>query len=138
MIPHLVGVPSQAMLLSSNPLIGAPPGAPGGAQGPLRGPWGRFLRLCSLYCEFVGTRKGRTSGYLNGAHCAKSNDLAMLCYVQASEELEYNWFAIRLGFIDFLSNWASWAPFEKLDDLVLGRVWAKKLELEYTLTSFFD
>ena len=62
----------------------------------------------------------------------------MLCYVQASEKLEYNWFAIRLGFIDFLSNWASWAPFEKLDDLVLGRVWAKKLELEYTLTSFFD
>ena len=52
----------------------------------------------------------------------------MLCYVQASEELEYNWFAIRLGFIDFLSNWASWAPFEKLDDLVLGRVWSKKLD----------
>ena len=84
-------------------------------------------------------RKPKQSpGDPNGAHRAKSNDLAMLCYVQASEKLEYDWFAIRLGFIDFLSNWASWAPFEKLDDLVLGRVWAKKLELEYTLTSFFD
>ena len=80
----------------------------------------------------------QSPGDPNGAHRAKSNDLAMLCYVQASEKLEYDWFAIRLGFIDFLSNWASWAPFEKLDDLVLGRVWAKKLELEYTLTSFFD
>ena len=56
-------------------------------------------------------RKPKQSpGDPNGAHRAKSNDLAMLCYVQASEKLEYNWFAIRLGFIDFLSNCASWAP----------------------------
>ena len=50
-------------------------------------------------------RKPKQSpGDPNGAHRAKSNDLAMLCYVQASEKLEYDWFAIRLGFIDFLSN----------------------------------
>ena len=52
----------------------------------------------------------QSPGDPNGAHRAKSNDLAMLCYVQASEKLEYDWFAIRLGFMGFLSNWASWAP----------------------------
>ena len=59
----------------------------------------------------------QSPGDPNGAHRAKSNDLAMLCYVQASEKLKYDWFAIRLGFIDFLSNLGllgsirtSWAP----------------------------
>ncbi len=72
-------------------------------------------------------RKPKQSpGDPNGAHRAKSNDLAMLCYVQASEKLECDFFAIRLSFIDFLSKWASWAPFgpPALHLGLLGSTWA--------------
>ena len=52
-------------------------------------------------------RPKQSPGDPNGAHRAKSNDLAMLCYVPASEKLEFDWACDCkcLG-----SIWASCAP----------------------------